>query len=78
MVITRGYTDSVGSTAFNQKLSEQRAAAVRSYLVGKGVDASRIQSQGRGEKEPVATNATAQGQAQNRRVEIEVMGHENP
>ena len=78
LVITVGHTDSVGSDAFNQKLSEQRAAGVRSYLISKGVDASRIQSQGRGEKEPLASNATAQGRAQNRRVEIEVTGHEKP
>jgi len=75
VVITLGHTDSVGSDAYNQKLSEQRAAAVRSHLIGKGVDAARIKSEGRGEKEPIASNDTAQGRAQNRRVEIEVTGH---
>ena len=78
VVITIGHTDSVGSDAFNQKLSEQRASAVRSYLVGKGVDATRVKSQGRGEKEPIASNATNEGRALNRRVEIEVSAGANP
>ena len=78
VVITIGHTDSVGSDAYNQKLSEQRASAVRSYLVGKGVDAARIKSEGRASKQPVASNATAQGRAQNRRVEIEVTGRAKP
>ena len=78
VVITLGHTDSVGSDTYNQKLSEQRAAAVRSHLIGKGVDAARIKSEGRGEKEPVASNDTAQGRAQNRRVEIEVTGQSKP
>ena len=76
VVITLGHTDSVGGNAYNQKLSEQRAAAVRSHLIGKGVDAARIKSEGRGEKEPMASNATPQGRAQNRRVEIEIVGQE--
>ncbi|WP_409052578.1 OmpA family protein [Variovorax sp. GrIS 2.14] len=75
VVITIGHTDSVGSDSFNQRLSEQRADAVRTYLIAQGVDATRIRSEGKGEKEPVASNATAQGRAQNRRVEIEVNPH---
>ena len=78
MVITVGHTDSVGSKSYNQALSAQRASAVLSYLVGKGVDAARMKSEGRGESQPVASNATAQGRAQNRRVEIEVTSYENP
>ena len=78
VIITIGHTDSVGSDSYNQKLSAQRAAAVRSYLVGQGVDAARITSEGRGKSQPVASNATAQGRAQNRRVEIEVSGYVKP
>ena len=69
-------TRPVGSDACDQKLSKQRAAEVRSYLVGKGVEATRIKSEGWGEREPIASNATAQGRAQNRRVEIEIIGQE--
>ncbi|QNK73192.1 OmpA family protein [Variovorax sp. PAMC28562] len=76
VVITIGHTDSAGSQDFNQSLSEQRANAVRAYLIAHGVDAARIRSEGKGEKEPIASNATAQGRAQNRRVEIEVLGQE--
>jgi outer membrane protein OmpA-like peptidoglycan-associated protein len=76
VVITIGHTDSVGSQDFNQSLSEQRANAVRAYLIAHGVDAARIRSEGKGEKEPIASNATAHGRAQNRRVEIEVLGQE--
>ena len=75
VVITVGHTDSVGSPALNQKLSERRADAVRVYLIGQGIDASRIKSEGRGEKEPIASNDSASGRAQTRRVEIEVTGH---
>ena len=76
VVITIGHTDFVGSDVYNQKISKQRAAALRGYFVGKGVDAARIKSEGRGEKEPIASNATAQGRALNRRIEIEVTGYE--
>jgi outer membrane protein OmpA-like peptidoglycan-associated protein len=65
-----GYTDSVGSDAYNEKLSKRRAEAAQRYLVGKGVDASRITVRGLGETNPVADNATADGRAENRRVEI--------
>ncbi|HET7363735.1 MAG TPA: OmpA family protein [Burkholderiales bacterium] len=73
MIVT-GHTDNVGSAAANQKLSEQRAAAVKTYLVGKGLDGSKIRTQGKGLTQPVADNKTAQGRAQNRRVEVEVTG----
>jgi outer membrane protein OmpA-like peptidoglycan-associated protein len=65
-----GHTDSTGSDAINDPLSLQRADAVRQYLALRGVSASRIDVQGRGSHEPVASNATAAGRAQNRRVEI--------
>ena len=74
VIIAVGHTDSVGSDAYNQKLSVRRAEAVKSYLVGKGVDEKRVYTEGKGEKQPVATNSTAAGRAQNRRVEIEVVG----
>jgi OmpA-OmpF porin, OOP family len=65
-----GYTDSIGSDAYNEKLSQRRAEAVKQYLVQKGVDPSRIAVRGLGKTNPVATNATAEGRAENRRVEI--------
>jgi len=65
-----GHTDNVGSAAFNQQLSQDRALAVARILIGDGVSASRITYSGRGYNEPITTNATAVGRAQNRRVEI--------
>ena len=65
-----GYTDSTGSKAYNLKLSEKRAESVKAYLVGKGVAADRISLKGEGEANPVASNKTKAGRAQNRRVEI--------
>ena len=65
-----GHTDWVGSDGYNQGLSERRARAVVNWLVAHGVERERITSVGRGESEPVATNATAQGRQLNRRVEI--------
>ena len=68
-VILEGHTDSTGSNAYNQKLSERRAAAVGGALKSFGVDASRITTVGYGEPKPIATNATKAGRAQNRRVD---------
>ena len=65
-----GHTDSTGSDAINNPLSVNRAASVRDYLVSRGVPASAIAIDGRGAREPVATNDTADGRARNRRVEI--------
>jgi len=74
VMIAVGHTDSVGSDAYNQKLSIRRAEAVKAYLISKGVEASRVYTEGKGEKQPVADNKTAEGRAKNRRVEIEVVG----
>jgi outer membrane protein OmpA-like peptidoglycan-associated protein len=71
-ITVEGHTDSVGSEAYNQKLSVRRAAAVRDYLAGQGVDASRMTVVGKGKADPVASNDTADGRAQNRRVELVV------
>ena len=69
-----GYTDSVGSDALNQQLSQQRASSVRDYLAGQNVPAGSMTSQGFGETQPVASNDTAAGRQQNRRVELVVSG----
>jgi len=66
----RGYTDSQGAAASNQKLSERRATTVKDYLVKMGIEASRLKAVGYGEKDPVATNKTAEGRAENRRIEF--------
>lgn len=66
----RGYTDNVGKTASNVKLSLRRAEAVRSWLVGKGIDSQRITVKGYGPENPIADNATPEGRAKNRRIEF--------
>ena len=73
-ISVEGHTDSDGPDAYNQDLSERRAAAVREALVAGGVNSGLITSKGFGETQPVATNATAVGKQQNRRVEIVVLG----
>lgn len=65
-----GHTDSQGAEAYNQGLSERRAATVKDYLVSKGISSSKISTSGSGENTPVAPNDTAEGRQQNRRVEI--------
>lgn len=65
-----GHTDNVGSDTANQKLSEKRAIAVSNYLVSKGIDASRITAEGKGETMPIASNDTPEGREKNRRVEF--------
>lgn len=65
-----GHTDNVGSAASNKSLSEQRAAAVKTYLVSKGIDAARIETAGLGDTKPAAPNTTPEGRQQNRRVEL--------
>lgn len=71
-VIIVGHTDYTGSDEYNQKLSERRAASLGQRLVDNGIDGQRIEMSGKGEKEPIATNATAAGRAQNRRIEVEI------
>ena len=65
-----GHTDATGRTGHNLELSRRRAAAVKHYLVGKGIDTSRLETVGFGESRPIASNETALGQGQNRRVEL--------
>jgi len=67
-----GHTDSVGSDAYNQKLSEGRAKSVVDYFVSQGVSADRLKAVGYGKTKPVASNATDEGRAQNRRVELHI------
>lgn len=74
VVIAIGHTDSIGSDAYNQKLSVRRAESVKAYLVSKGVEPNRIYTEGKGEKQPVASNKTKDGRQKNRRVEIEIIG----
>ncbi|HEY7114904.1 MAG TPA: OmpA family protein [Thermoanaerobaculia bacterium] len=73
-ILIEGHTDSDGSASYNLELSRLRAEAVRSILVGGGVDAGRVETHGYGVTRPVASNATAEGKAQNRRVEIVLQG----
>jgi OmpA-OmpF porin, OOP family len=74
VIIAVGHTDSVGTDTYNQRLSVRRAEAVKAYLVSKGIEKNRVYTEGKGEKQPVASNKTAEGRAKNRRVEIEVVG----
>lgn len=67
-----GHTDNVGQDDYNMKLSDGRAASVKNYLISKGIDASRLESEGFGETKPVDTNNTAKGRQNNRRVEMKV------
>ncbi|NRB61639.1 MAG: OmpA family protein [Saprospiraceae bacterium] len=71
-ILIQGHTDSQGSTGYNQTLSERRANAVSYYLAGRGVVASRISETGFGESKPIASNASASGRQQNRRVEVAI------
>ncbi len=72
VIVSTGHTDSTGSDAYNMKLSERRAQAVKDYLVSQGVDSNRIRTEGMGERQPVGDNVTSTGRAENRHVEIEV------
>jgi outer membrane protein OmpA-like peptidoglycan-associated protein len=73
-LVIEGHTDSTGGAEFNQKLSEQRAAAVRDYLVNQGLGVDSIVTRGLGEADPVGDNKTVAGRRQNRRVEIIASG----
>jgi OmpA-OmpF porin, OOP family len=74
VIVAVGHTDSKGNDGANQKLSVRRAEAVKAYLVSKGIEKNRVYTEGKGSKQPVADNKTAEGRAKNNRVEIEVVG----
>jgi OOP family OmpA-OmpF porin len=74
VIIAIGHADSIGSDAYNQRLSVRRAESVKAYMVSKGLEPNRVYTEGKGEKQPVANNRTADGRAKNRRTEIEVIG----
>ncbi|MFC4740899.1 OmpA family protein [Flavobacterium ponti] len=71
-----GYTDSTGAVEYNQKLSEQRAASVKSYLAGKGLSVARFTTKGLGIADPIADNETVEGRSKNRRVEFAITANE--
>ena len=75
-ILIVGHTDNTGTDTHNMDLSIRRAEAVKSYLVSSGVDGARLNTQGKGEIEPIADNATADGRSQNRRVEIAIVANE--
>jgi len=74
VIVAVGNTDSVGTDAYNMALGMRRAQSVKTYLTAKGVDGSRIYTESKGKSNPVASNATAEGRAKNRRTDIEVVG----
>jgi outer membrane protein OmpA-like peptidoglycan-associated protein len=74
MVQAEGFTDSTGTIAFNQRLSQQRADAVAEFLIGQGLSSRRVTARGYGARDPVASNETREGRQQNRRVELVVTG----
>lgn len=75
-ILVIGHTDNVGKASYNQGLSERRAASVKSYAIAQGLDAGRIKTEGKGAKEPIASNETDEGRAQNRRVEIVIVAND--
>ena len=74
VVVAVGNTDSIGTDAYNLALGQRRAQSVKTYLVSKGVPADKIYTESKGKSNPVASNKTAEGRAQNRRVDLEVVG----
>jgi outer membrane protein OmpA-like peptidoglycan-associated protein len=75
-IVIYGYTDSTGKVEYNQTLSEQRAASVKSYLAAKGLNTDRFKTTGLGIADPIATNDTPEGRSQNRRVEFAITANE--
>ena len=75
-VLVVGHTDSTGEAAYNQGLSERRAASARTFLIGAGLDAGRVRAVGMGETEPIASNDTDAGRQENRRVEVAIFASE--
>lgn len=78
VIITIGHACSIGSDDYNQRLSIRRAEAVKAYLASKGIEATRVYTEGKGETQPVADNSTREGRAKNRRVEVEAVGMKQP
>jgi len=74
VIIATGHTDAVGGTDYNQRLAVARANAVKKFLTDKGIEPSRVYTEGKGEGSPVADNSTSEGRSKNRRVEVEVVG----
>lgn len=74
VIIATGHTDATGPEAYNEKLAMRRAESVKAYLVSQGIDAKQVYTEGKGEKQPIASNSTRADRAKNRRVEIEVVG----
>jgi len=74
LIIAVGHTDSVGSDTYNLQLGQRRAEAVKQYLVSQGLEAGRVYTDSKGEREPVADNKTSAGRSRNRRVVVEVYG----
>ena len=74
LIIAVGHTDSVGSDTYNLQLGQRRAEAVKQYLVSQGLEAGRVYTDSKGEREPVADNKTVIGRSKNRRVVVEVYG----
>ena len=75
-VLIVGHTDATGGDAYNQKLSERRASSAAAFLASQGVTRTRLQTHGRGELEPIESNETTEGRAQNRRVEVVIVANE--
>ena len=75
-IVVSGHTDTTGTDAINNPLSVNRASSVASYLESQGISVSRITSRGYGSKQPIASNATEAGRAQNRRVEIAIIANQ--
>lgn len=75
-IVIYGYTDSTGKIEYNQTLSEQRAASVKNYLIGKGLVGERFKTVGMGVNDPIASNETVEGRSQNRRVEFTITANQ--
>ena len=75
-ILVVGHTDNVGKASYNQGLSERRAASVKSYAVSQGLSANRIKTKGLGAQEPISSNETENGRAENRRVEIVIVAND--
>lgn len=74
VIVATGNTDSIGTDAYNMKLGQRRADSVKAYLVSQGVQPGRVYTSSKGKTDPVASNATAEGRAKNRRVVVEIIG----